>query len=203
MVALVVTLGFGPTGDGSPVGSVDGPVIATPVAQCQSIAKNPLGVTLIGDSLSIESLAEIEAVFAGARRPLCVNAQSGRRTVDAVTYLKTYRATSQLAPLVILALGTNDTTTSNPEFNLAAKAALGQTYPRPTVWAVGYRSTDPYNSNRIAGLVSEWEAAITRVTSTRWGPVVVAHPEYISADGVHPTEIGRVAYAGFLLSGIP
>ena len=76
MVALVVTLGLGPTGDGSPVGSVDGPVIATPVAQCQSIAKNPLGVTLIGDSLSIESLAEIEAVFAGARRLPCASTPS-------------------------------------------------------------------------------------------------------------------------------
>jgi hypothetical protein len=203
VAAFVATLGMASSGDDSPVVTVDGPVVATPVAQCQAIARNPLGITLIGDSLTIDSLAEIKAVFDGARRPLCVNAQSGRRTIDAVAYLKTYRATGQLAPLVIIALGTNDTTTSNPDFNVAARSALGQTYPRPTVWAVGYRSTDLANSNRIAGLVGEWDAAIARLTSTRWGPVVVTHPEYLASDGIHPSDIGKVAYAGFLVAGIP
>lgn len=186
-----------------PACAVDGPVIATPVAQCQAQARQGAAVTLVGDSLTVQSLDAIQAVYAGAGRPLCINAQSGRRTIDAVPYLKTLRATGQLAPVVVLALGTNDTTTPNADFNQAAQAALGQTYPRPTGWAVGYRSTDPANSARIAGLVGEWDAAIARVTSRRWGDVVRAHPEYIGSDGIHPTPLGRTAYAGFLLAATP
>lgn len=183
--------------------AVDGPVVATSPALCRAQAGVPAAVTLIGDSLTVQSLEAISAAYAGAQRPLCVNAQSGRRTIDAVPYLKTLRATGQLAPTVVLALGTNDTDTPNAAFNQAAQAALGQTYPRPTGWAVGYRSTDPAGSARIAGLVGEWDAAIARVTSARWGDVVRAHPEFIGPDGVHPTELGRIAYAGFLLSATP
>ena len=186
----------------APAQALDGPVVATTAATCRAVARWPKGVTVIGDSLTAQSVSEISRQFRAAGRPVCVNAQGGRQTSQAVSVLRTMRASRMLAPTVVLALGTNDVYTSTVVFNAAAKAALDLTATRSTVWAVGYRATEPMGSARIEGLVGQWQESSPRLTSARWSGVAVSHPEIFRPDRIHPTVDGRKVYAKFLVSAL-
>lgn len=183
--------------------ALDGPVVQESVSFCSGIRTNPNSVTLIGDSLVVLSLDAIRVEFANAGVPLCYNAQSGRRSDQAVPVLKTMREGNLLSAKVVLALGTNDTVLGNPTLNVAYQDELRYTYPRLTEFAIGWRGTDPYNAARVQMVQEEWDASIARVTSNRWGDIVKAHPEYLDTDGIHPNALGKVAYAKFLVASVP
>ena len=181
--------------------ALDGPVVTGSTgASCAAIASDPLSVTVIGDSLTVLSIESIKAEFKAANRPLCFNAQSGRRSDQAVSTISGMKSAGQLGKTVVLALGTNDTQLTNPYLNKTYKSLLGYTYPRPTTFAIGWRGTDPYNAGRVQMLMTEWDNAIDRVYSVRWGDVAKAHPEYLTSDGIHPNATGQKAYAQTLLA---
>ncbi|MGN6754626.1 MAG: hypothetical protein ACTHJJ_18965 [Intrasporangium sp.] len=194
-LCALVTVCLGP-----PAPALDGPVISGSTADCVRIAADPHSVTVIGDSLTKLSIEHVRAAFQEAGRPLCYNAQSGRRSDQAVAVGKQLRETGQLGQTVVLALGTNDTVLDTSVLNAAYESLLEDTAPRTTTFAIGWRGPDPANSARVQDLMTDWDAASARVHSMRWGDVVAAHPEYLLGDRFHLTGDGQVAYAAFLLA---
>lgn len=180
--------------------ALDGPLVAGAQGDCRSIAADSRSVTVIGDSLTLLSIEQVKASFQAAGRPLCFNAQSGRRSDEAALVVKQLRDTGQLGRTVVLALGTNDTALGNLALNQAYRLMVTSTDPRHTTFAVGWRGTDPKNSARVQLLMTQWDTAYARVHSVRWGDVVTLHPEYVGADKIHPTQAGQKAYAAFLLA---
>jgi hypothetical protein len=153
-------------------------------------------ITIVGDSLTLLSANEIIETFGRAGLSVAINAQSGRRSDQALEAIKSLPMTGRM----VWALGTNDVALTNPQLNAAVQANIAAVGAQEIRWAVGYRRTDPTNSARVEGVSNEWDAATKQLVCQRWGNVVKATPRWIGEDGIHPSAEGRWGYAAFLLA---
>lgn len=198
--AVVVALAVLTTGTTGRAPALDGPVLSGAVADCHAIATDPRSVTVIGDSLTKLSLPQIEDAFRQAGRPLCFNAQSGRRSDQAVEVLEQLYDTGQLSPTVVLALGTNDTSIDSTSLDHTYDQLLSYTSAHTTTLAVGWRGTVPTDAARVQATLDRWTGSSPAVSATHWGDIVKADPHLIGPDRIHPSADGKVAYAAFLLA---
>ena len=99
-------------------------------------------------------------------------------------------AVGGVPPIVIISSGTNDPVAN--VFEESARRILDSLGPRRCViWA------DVVRPDRIGDSQTAMNAALDRATSgrgnvriLRWSELVVAHPEWMSGDGIHPNEAG-------------
>ena len=170
-------------------GTVDGVAAATPSATPDA---GTLGasVTLIGDSITLGALGDLQAQLPGA----VVDAEVGRQfwtTPEVVTRLADQGA---LGDIVVISLGANGTF-SGSQFEELMTALEGHTVLLVTVTVPRRWESDVNNAiskqanERGLGLI-DWHAVSSDVA------------EYFAADGVHLSTVGRAAYASVIAQAV-
>ena len=170
-------------------GTVDGVAAATPSATPDA---GTLGasVTLIGDSIALGALGDLQAQLPGA----VVDAEVGRQfwtTPEVVTRLADQGA---LGDIVVISLGANGTF-SGSQFEELMTALEGHTVLLVTVTVPRRWESDVNNAiskqanERGLGLI-DWHAVSSDVA------------EYFAADGVHLSTVGRAAYASVIAQAV-
>ncbi len=170
-------------------GTVDGVAAATP-----SAAPDPgsLGesVTVIGDSVALGALADLQAMLPGA----VIDAEVGRQFWTAPEVITRLAQQGALGDLVVVTLGANGTfTTAQFEELMAAlgdRTVIVVTVTVPRRWEADVNGALARQAaNRGLGLVD-------------WNAVSGGVAEYFSADGVHLTASGRTAYASLIARAV-
>lgn len=170
-------------------GAVDGVAAATPSATPDA---RTLGasVTLIGDSIALGALGDLQAQLPGA----VIDAEVGRQfwtTPEVVTRLA---AQGALGDIVVISLGANGTF-SGSQFEELMTTLEGHTVLLVTVTVPRRWESDVNNaiakqaSERGLGLI-DWHAVSGDVA------------DYFAADGVHLSTSGRAAYASVIAQAV-
>ena len=142
-------------------------------------------VTLIGDSLNVGT----EPYLAGELRKwrIVTNDRVGRTTPEGIAELEAGR--TELAPTVVVSLGTNDPPDAVAMFRADVARVLRLAGPdRCVVWATIWRDGRP--NDAFNGVLREAEAANSRVRVVDWAAMVKEHPDWLAADGLHGNETG-------------
>ncbi|HET7899712.1 MAG TPA: hypothetical protein VFL59_00905 [Candidatus Nanopelagicales bacterium] len=176
----------GPSIGGSPSATPSGSTRATTAAMLP--ASQP--TLVLGDSLGLIVYPYLADLVPD--RYVSYAAEVGRSTAN------TAKALGKLAsvpPVVIISSGTNDGTAAElTDGATTILDALGT--QRCVVWV------DVARPDRIGDPQGDMNAALDavvagrpNVTILRWSAMVAAHPEWLSGDGIHPTEEGARARA--------
>jgi lysophospholipase L1-like esterase len=142
-------------------------------------------VTLVGDSLNVGTAPYLRAALDG----WSVDAHDlvGRATAEGVDQLR--QLGRNLAPVVVISLGTNDADGSEDEFRAHVDAALALAGPsRCVVWATIVRDGEP----RVAfnDVLATAADANPRLRLLDWASLVAEDDRLLAADGVHGTPEG-------------
>jgi hypothetical protein len=178
----------GATVGAGPGGSTSGS--ATPTASAVPMLPASQSTLVLGDSLALTVYPWLADLLPD--RYVSYEAEVGASTA------KAERALADLAtvpPVVIISAGTNDSFATDVE--ASARRILDRLGTgRCVVWV------DVVRPERVGDPQADLNAAIDRavlgrpnVTVLRWTEAVIAHPEWLSGDGIHPTEAGAQARA--------
>lgn len=159
-------------------------------------ADPPAGL-IIGDSMTAQSRAEVRDLLPGWE----LDGESGRKVARIVPILREYKeAHGSVPPVVVIALGSNEQTWFNRVYQYAVDMLPAETtvvfqslWRDPAVW--------PRRSARMEQLTEMMHRVASRRDHTcvsRWRARARADHETLIADGVHPTEQGRLVWARVL-----
>jgi hypothetical protein len=172
-------------------------LVGTGVAGARAPAQvAPRPVYVVGDSVMLG--AEGAVVAALAPFPVTVDAQQSRSLLGAVSLLQQHRP--EMGDVVVVALGTNDGTDPN-EFARRVDLVMGALQGVPHVLWVNQRVFAPGR----AQLDAELTAASGRYPNLRvldWNAVVDANPASVGPDGIHLTDVGKVAMANLVAGAV-
>jgi len=170
-------------------GPVDGVIAATPSATPDAAALGA-SVTLIGDSVALGALVDLQAMLPGA----VIDAEVGRQFWTAPDVIARLANQGALGDLVVISLGANGTfTTAHFEALMAAlgdRSVLLVTVTVPRRW-----------ENDVNGALAR-QAASRGLGLVDWNSASGGVAEYFSADGVHLTASGRIAYASLIAQAV-
>lgn len=154
-------------------------------------------VGLIGDSLNVGVEPHLEDALRGWR--LETDDVVGRSTADGLEALE--RAGHDLAPWVVISLGTNDAVGDPDGFSVRVERALELAGPeRCVVWATIRRDGDAYEPfNEILRAQAEARPNLVLVD---WARMVADDPGLLAGDGVHGTEAGYAARASAVADAV-
>ena len=159
-------------------------------------------VAMIGDSITVGSMTELEEAFAAIGLPEAViNAKSGRRMIMTGSVSSGLDGIAEVvdagpAPdLWVIALGTNDVANYVPDDYAAAINELLAAIPPddPVLWVDTY--LDGYQD-----LSAQFDSVLRQVLAVRGNARVVdwasiAGEDGVLSDGVHPSGFGRDEFA--------
>ena len=140
-------------------------------------------VSLIGDSLNVG----IEPYLADALPGWVVRTENevGRASAEGIDVIERERAS--LGRVVAVSLGTNDPQDDPSTFRGHVRRALGLVGQRCVVWVRIWRNGPNEAFNDV---LAEEAQANRLLTLVEWDSMLVAHPEWLAADGVHATPDG-------------
>jgi hypothetical protein len=162
---------------------------AAPGAHAQT---PPLRVSMYGDSVMLGARDQLLSQFAGQQ--VTVDAMEDRSLLGAIGMFQA--AGPALGDVVVLDLGYNDSddpATFRGRIDGAMAALSGV---RRVFWA----NQHEWAPGR-AGMNAELTAAAARYPTLEvidWNAEVVAHPDYVYADGIHLTPSGQPAFAALV-----
>lgn len=142
-------------------------------------------VTLVGDSLNVG----IEPYLAGALPRWRIDAHDrvGRATPDGIAEL--HRLAGDLAPVVVVSLGTNDPDGSEPEFRRLVAEAIAIAGPdRCLVWATIVR--DGASRSGFDEVLRNARSEHRNLRLVDWAGMVDRDRSLLAADMVHGTPDG-------------
>jgi lysophospholipase L1-like esterase len=141
-------------------------------------------VTLVGDSLNVGIEPYLADELHG--RPIDAHDLVGRRTREGIEELR--RLGADLAPVVVVSLGTNDADGSEAEFRELVAEGIALAGPdRCVVWATILRDGTPRAGfNRVL----EDAAARGELRLVDWAGMATEDPSLLAADRVHGTPEG-------------
>jgi lysophospholipase L1-like esterase len=141
--------------------------------------------TLVGDSLNVGIEGYLHDVLPGWK--IVANDRVGRSTAEGIAELEAGRPT--LSPYVVVSLGTNDPPDAVDGFRANVARVLELIGPkRCVIWATIWRDGAP---NDVFNDVLRKAAEVSpRVRLVAWAEMVVAHREWLAADGLHGSEEG-------------
>jgi lysophospholipase L1-like esterase len=142
-------------------------------------------VTLVGDSLNVGIERDLARQLPGWR--IEAHDLVGRATPEGIDELR--RLGADLAPVVVVSLGTNDLDGSEGEFGRLVDEAIELVGPgRCLVWATIVRDGTPRTGfNRALGIARSEHPNIRLV---EWAALVGEQPDLLAADLVHGTPEG-------------
>ena len=190
------------------------PPFGAGTAASPAIAQFPSGevsiesVAMVGDSITVGSLAQLEAGLASlGLDELAIDAENGRRMIvdgpissglEAVSGL----ATSAPPDLWVIALGTNDVANYTPDEYAPAIDLLLAAVPRdaPLVWVDTYIEGELAASATFNGTL---RAALERrgqATVVDWASI--AARDGVLFDGIHPSELGVEEFTSGVVAAV-
>ena len=142
-------------------------------------------VTLVGDSLNVGIERDLARQLPGWR--IEAHDLVGRATPEGIDELR--RLGGDLAPVVVVSLGTNDVDGSEGEFGRLVDEAIDVVGPgRCVVWATIVRGGAPRTGfNRV---LETARSEHPNVRLVEWAVVVGEQPDLLAADLVHGTPEG-------------
>lgn len=154
----------------------------------QSRQKQEVGahVAVIGDSITVGAQSLIEKQLPGVD----VIAKESQQYSWGLDQL---RGLQKKYDVIVMALGTNGAFTQ-ADIDATVNSGKARRY---VLMTVGGRNVPA--AGEVNALVKKND---TKVGVADWAEVVAEHPEYISHDGVHPTDAGREAFAGVIASSV-
>lgn len=163
----------------------------------QATLKKPLtdgvyDVVIIGDSVSLTARAEVNAAFPHG----LLDSAIGRQGAEAQAIYEGYAAQGVVGDTVIFSIGTNGYLTEEMLESLIA--AVGE---EKQIWFVNNRAPDSWidaNNQTLQATVNKHD----NVGLIDWFAASEGHDDYFEADGTHPVQLGREAYANLLVSTI-
>ena len=178
-----------------------------PFYTCRLNLRAPNSVLIIGDSITAGWAAATAGQFTAAGRPVCIDAQGGRKTAGAVSQLSLYKKAGLVSPqtTVVMAVGSNDTygakdgymrwQVDNVERILGSK--------QPIIWV------DVLNWTRNSGLAAQraygagtwvvnlqlWQkdAQYPNLKVARWNAMIRNSPTTYLSDLLHTNSYGNTA----------
>lgn len=154
-------------------------------------------VLVIGDSLTAASEDELRAAAGGHGIELHIRAERGRSIGAAVPILE---ATTRYTAVVI-ALGTNDLGATATTAACEISRVLASAGPRHVWWVdVGLAEMD--RSAHVNAVLEQAAHERDELDLVRWSHRTMADPSLLSADGVHLTDSGRLAFAAAIIDAI-
>jgi lysophospholipase L1-like esterase len=153
-------------------------------------ARGPRSALIVGDSLSVGAAPHIESSLRGW--DVETLAREGKHTDEGVAEIT---SRSDLPPVLIVSLGTNDDPSAVDSFSGYVQTVLDAAGPAGcVVWPTIVRP--PYNGVSYNG----YNRALARLYATSpnlrlvdWGGIVASNPGVLSGDGVHATPAGYAA----------
>jgi lysophospholipase L1-like esterase len=142
-------------------------------------------VSLVGDSLNVG----IEPYLPDALPGWTIrnDNREGRLTAEGVDVLRALGR--ELAPWVVVSLGTNDQPDDVAGFRSRVRRAVALAGARRCVIWVGiYRTGEPYDD--LNAVLRDEAAANDNVRILDWRALVLRNPGWLSVDGVHATPEG-------------
>ncbi|HEY6637831.1 MAG TPA: hypothetical protein VIZ61_09140 [Solirubrobacterales bacterium] len=149
-------------------------------------------VLVVGDSLAVGTEAPLAQLLPDWR--IETSAYTGRHTDEGVSEIL---GTSELPPVLVVSLGTNDDPSAVSSFGSSVEAVLRAAGPsRCVIWANIVRP--PYNGVSYASynrVLARAAAVHPNLTILDWAGIVRSDPGFLSSDGVHATPSGYQARA--------
>ena len=152
----------------------------------------PPQVTAIGDSVMLGAKGALEAKIPGIH----VNAAVSRQFGNGIDIIRELKAAGQLAPVVVIGLGTNGTITDG---HMAALQQLLADRQRviflnlkvPRSWEAGDNA-----------VIQNWVPKFGNAVLINWNGEGSLHPEYFYEDHIHLNTAGRTRYADLIAAQI-
>lgn len=142
-------------------------------------------VTLVGDSLNVGIEPYLRTELRGWE--LESHDRVGRSTAEGVQVLRTVGA--ELAPIVVVSLGTNDPEGTEGEFRALVAEALAIAGPsRCVVWATVVRDGEPRAG--FNDVLSEAAASEPSLRLVDWAALVAGDETLLASDRVHGSPFG-------------
>jgi lysophospholipase L1-like esterase len=150
----------------------------------------PHAVSLVGDSLNVGVEPYLAAELHDWR--LSTDDVPGRATAEGLDAVR--RAGGGLHSHVLVSLGTNDISTGVDTFRADVREALSLAGPhRCVVWFTIFRAGE--QSIALNDVLREEANRAANLRLVDWAALVRAHPNWLSADGIHATPAGYAARA--------
>jgi lysophospholipase L1-like esterase len=186
-----------------PLETVDvaGSVAAAPPTSANT-AIDIENVAMIGDSITVGSMAELQEAFASiGLSDVEINAESGRRMLldggisSGVEEVAAVLADGEAPDLWVISLGTNDVANYDVEDYAAAIEELLAAIPAdaPVVWVDCYLDDYQDRSQAFDDTLRQVLAGRGNATVVDWRSV--AAEDGVLSDGVHPSGFGRAEFA--------
>lgn len=152
-----------------------------------------LKVTAVGDSVLADSASDVQAVLPNAY----VSAKVGRQVWQTPDIIHGLAANGQLAHNVVLNLGTNGALNSQSIKNVLNAIGPGhQIY-----WVTAHVPTKNWQ-NSVNDMIHKTARQHKNVHVIDWYQYSLGHPEWFSADSVHPSDDGNIHFAHLLVTEI-
>jgi hypothetical protein len=154
-------------------------------------------ILVIGDSLTAAAEGELHDAARSDGITLHVRAEPGRHIRAAVPIME---ATTRYSE-VVLALGTNDVDAPAPLVIRTISEVLASVGRRRVLW-VDVGLADMSRAAQINAALEQAAREHPQLDLVRWSRHAMANPSLLSADGVHLTGGGRLAFAAIVSDGI-
>jgi hypothetical protein len=218
LVSVATAAVISTTAVSAPAIAAPAPVIQTLWSTCRARLAAPNSVLIIGDSITALYVTDTIAQFTAAGRPVCVNAQSGRKTADAVFQLSRYKAAGLVRPqtTVVMAVGSNDTYGAQDGYMSGQVDAVqrilqhGTDYTQPVVWVdvlrwsldAGVAGQSIYRAGTTTVNLQLWQkdAQYQNLRVAHWYDLVSSNPTTYLYDLLHPTPFGSTARNRLIIS---
>jgi len=153
-------------------------------------------VSLVGDSLNLGVEPYLEDALAG----WTIEADDvvGRSTETGIEHLQEKGAA--LGRYVVVSLGTNDPRDAVDAFRADVAQVMRIAGNRCVVWATIHRDGEAYAS--FNDVLRTTAAANRNLRLVEWTSMLAAHPDWLSADGIHATADGYRARAAAIVTSM-
>lgn len=160
---------------------------STSTSAASAAAETSVNVSAIGDSVTIDAATYLERDIPNLRT---LEARVGLQVEPAIAILKQRRAEGRIGQVVVVALGTNGTFTSE-EFD----EIMGVLSGAQEVIFVNNAVPRPWEASNNEAISEGVQRYPSKAMLVNWYAVSSGHPEYFWQDGVHLTPHGSRAYA--------
>lgn len=150
-------------------------------------------LTAFGDSITLYVAEDLQAVFP----KIIVDGEIARQAVVSVPLLQNLKDQGLLKDNILISLGTNGLISESDIDQIMA--LLGN--ERNVFWVNTYIPTTRWQ-NEVNQLIAAASTRYDNLTLIDWYSMTSEHPEWLSADEIHPNENGSAEYVSFIAQRI-
>lgn len=163
------------------------------------VSVNGNDVTIIGDSITVNAIAQLEQTMPGVDIHAQVSKQFYNGTADnpaGITILKELVNNNELRSTLVYALGTNGNFTLEQAQEVVDLAGSS----RKVIFVTNFTTSDDYSANN--NVIAKVKNDNANVSVADWKAAIESQPDAYLSDGVHPNEAGRTLFASIIANTI-